>query len=1232
MANNNKDFTFQHLKIASLNIQGLRDSRKRASVFRSVKREHIDIIALQETYLMEKDLNMLKNEWEGTIHLSEGTVRSKGTVTLFSKDIDASIIQEVFTSSGRLVISSLEVGGDMLFIVNSYAPTDDRSKIDFYHQLNSVIKQNINNEYLDNIIMMGDFNCTLNNRLDIISGNYHNENTIKHFQHNIEDLNLEDCWRLFNPNIKEHTWKRRKIARRLDYLFASNSLLPFIKSCNIRSLGFSDHRAVIGDLEFYTFIRGRGSFKMNVSILEENDFSRLIENTITNTLKEYDKYTPDLRFEMLKVRIREAAQHYSIKKSKLRNDIEKKLQNQLNNIETELANDPNNEELNKSYEKVKSQYESIQMEKTKAARIRARIKWMEQGEKNTKFFMSLEKSRSTANTIFKVKLENGSTSVQEGEITEAIANFFEKLYKDEQKFKNSKFKEFIRGLNINKLTHEQKIECEKQLTEDEIYDALKGMNSGSAPGLDGLPVELYRKFWVLLKGPLLEYYNYSFSIGTLSESTQVGLITLIHKGKQLPREIIENWRPITLTNIDYKIIAKVLANRLKRVIGYLVGTHQQGFIKGRNIANVIRKIDDILDYQRAKKINDILFAVDFKQAFDRINADYIQKMLKLFDFGPVMSAWIEILFKNRTACIKNGGHISRFFEVRRGVRQGCPIAPLIFLLAVEILALKIIQSPKIKGIKLPNGEIIKILLFADDTTFLVKNLIDIREILSRLKEFSVFSGLLLNNKKSFLMFTNNKIIHGYEELNIQISSKVKILGITFSNNQTAGTLSENWNGRIKKMINLLSLWSRRQISILGKIQLIKTFGLSQFIYIMQSISIPKNVLEDINRIFFRFIWQKQFTNKNTLERVRREVMYSDKNKGGLNMVNIIDFQNSFLLDWAEKLLMSKENWTIIPKYFLEVVGGKVVFDSSVTLNMFIGIDKIKSNFWKRVLENWIQNNVSHQEKVAIKNPLYNNKLLKYKNKTIFLPSAMKLGINTIEDVWEGEKMMSYAKFINTFGPYTRSWLDYNIISNTINKHNIDINESTEAEHRISFRNNPIGSIGRKGFLTIMQDQKVKCHCMNRWKEKYNVDVDTRHWDNIFSCTKEIKMQSLLWKILHRIYPTNEILVKMKIKDSSKCDRCNDIDSLEHLFYTCEHAQKVWKHIENNIQTRLKANFKLSEEIVMLGYHNKNTEKEISRKINLILAIGKSTISKSRYRQNQNILHILDSETALRNIS
>ena len=916
---------------------------------------------------------------------------------------------------------------------------------------------------------------------------------------------------------------------------------------------------------------------------------------------------------MIKIRIRELSQHYSMNSSIKRKDIEKSLQNKLNNLENRLVNEPHNAEINESITKIKTQYENIQLEKTKASQIRARVKWIEEGEKNSKFFMSLEKSRATANTIFKVKLENGSTTVKEDEITEAIADFFEKLYKDDQKFNRLKFTDFIRGLKINKLTKEQKSECEKKITEHEIHEAIKSMNIGSAPGLDGLPVELYKKYWKWLKRPLIEYYDYCFNIGTLSESTQVGLISLIHKGKQLPRDLIENWRPITLTNIDYKIIAKVLANRLKKVIGNLVGSHQQGFIKGRNIANVIRKIDDVLDYQRSKNINNILFAIDFKQAFDRINVEYIQHIFELFDFGPFMATWIQILFTNRTACIKNGGHVSRFFEVKRGVRQGCPIAPLIFILAAEILALKINQSPNITGIKLPNGEFIKILMFADDTTFFVRGLIDIREILSRLKDFSTFSGLLINNTKSYMMFTNNEKINGYEEFNIQTTEKLKVLGIFFSNRQSAGTLEENWSEKIKKTINILSVWSRRQISIIGKICLIKTFGLSQFIYIMQSISIPKNILQEINKIFFRFIWQNNFKNEKAWERVSRKVICSEKYTGGLNMIDINNFQNSFLLEWGERLLTNADDWTIIPTHYLEQVGGKTAFDSSVSSKQFQGMNKIRSHFWRRVLETWIELNCQEQLKVNIQQPLFNNRLLEFKKKTLFLPSAINQGVKTIQDMYEGDEMITYEQYVTKYGQYIRSWLDYNIIYNSLKKHNKDIRESVRNENTATFRDIPVGKIGRKTFYTLIHSN-AKCNCMNTWKEKYNVDVDTRHWDIIFSCTKEIKMQSLLWKILHRIYPTNDILVKMKIKDSSKCDRCNDIDSLEHLFYKCEHAQKVWKNIEYTIQIRLKANFKLSEEIVMLGYQNKNTEKEISRKINHIIAIGKSTISKSRYRQ------------------
>ena len=126
----------------------------------------------------------------------------------------------------------------------------------------------------------------------------------------------------------------------------------------------------------------------------------------------------------------------------------------------------------------------------------------------------------------------------------------------------------------------------------------------------------------------------------------MGLISLLHKGKSLDRDEVGNWRPITLANIDYKIIAKLLANRLKSVINGIVGKQQQGFIKGRNITNIIRGIDDILSHERNNKLNDILLIIDFKQAFDKIDNNYICHVLRKFGFGDNYVKWIQTLLNN----------------------------------------------------------------------------------------------------------------------------------------------------------------------------------------------------------------------------------------------------------------------------------------------------------------------------------------------------------------------------------------------------------------------------------------------------------------------------------------------------------------------------------------------------------------------------------------------------------
>ena len=390
---------------------------------------------------------------------------------------------------------------------------------------------------------------------------------------------------------------------------------------------------------------------------------------------------------------------------------------------------------------------------------------------------------------------------------------------------------------------------------------------------------------------------------------RVGVINLVHKGHDLSKNSLDNWRPISLCNSDYKIISKVLSKRLDTTINSLVGMQQAGFMKGRNISNIHRTIDDVLDIHRQKKITGALLAIDFKKAFDSVNINCILKCLKLFGFGPNFLRWIKILNTDRLSCVKNGGHVSGTFIMNNGVRQGCPISPQLFILTVEILAQKILQDDNIIGLNpFMSQEALKVAQYADDTTLFLSNTNDLTLSIQHLNKFSDCSGLFLNLNKSYAITTYGLPMNT-NGTQIQFKDTIKILGIYFSNSKPASEIELNWTMRINTVLKAFGRWARRDLTIFGKLHIIKTFGMSQLNFVIQSIDLPNEVLDQINTIFFRFLWKKKFNNKKAFEKVKRNVLYNEYEKGGLRMVNIRRFQDSVLISWAEKLLSNeKQQW------------------------------------------------------------------------------------------------------------------------------------------------------------------------------------------------------------------------------------------------------------------------------------------------------------------------------------
>jgi len=198
--------------------------------------------------------------------------------------------------------------------------------------------------------------------------------------------------------------------------------------------------------------------------------------------------------------------------------------------------------------------------------------------------------------------------------------------------------------------------------------------------------------------------NYAHDHGELSNSQKQAVITLWEK-KGKDKRLIKNWRSISLINVDAKIASKTLAKRLDPNLPELIQCSQNAYVKGRSIFDAVRTIDDILEYTKHTKMSGILVAIDFEKAFDSLDHTYLLKVLSAFNFGPSFIQWIRTLYSNISSCIINNGFTSDYFTVGRGVRQGDPLSPLLFILGLEILACSIQKNDKIQGIQIGNSEV-----------------------------------------------------------------------------------------------------------------------------------------------------------------------------------------------------------------------------------------------------------------------------------------------------------------------------------------------------------------------------------------------------------------------------------------------------------------------------------------------------------------------------------------------
>ena len=196
-----------------------------------------------------------------------------------------------------------------------------------------------------------------------------------------------------------------------------------------------------------------------------------------------------------------------------------------------------------------------------------------------------------------------------------------------------------------------KLECEGDISYNECELAIKSMKTNKSPGLDGICIEFYKKFLPILRNLLTDVFNQCYHNDKLIMSQRIAVMSLIHKKDD--KDDIANYKPISLTNVDYRILTFVLANRLQKVIGKIINDDQTAYIKGRFMGNNVRLVSDVIDYYDILNKSGILLAIDFRKAFDSIEWNFIYKSLESLNFGQSFINWIKTIYNSPEACINS---------------------------------------------------------------------------------------------------------------------------------------------------------------------------------------------------------------------------------------------------------------------------------------------------------------------------------------------------------------------------------------------------------------------------------------------------------------------------------------------------------------------------------------------------------------------------------------------------
>lgn len=445
-----------------------------------------------------------------------------------------------------------------------------------FHGINKII-----GDHEGQVILAGDFNQVMDGIIDKSKPRGRSSPRDREAIHLMtEDLSLVDIWRIVNPSSRDYTFYSNchKTYSRIDFALISKSLVDAVVGCEIGTIAISDHATVELQIDLNTEKTKRGRWRLNTMLLQNKVFSEELTKDLEFFFEVNRGSTDKVAtvWEASKAYIRGKIIAYSTKVKKSSLEREKTLDKEIRELEKDLARQYSNAKY-QTICKLKYQLNDIYNKKAEYALFRLRTKFYEGGEKNGRLLARQLKQKDNLNNISMIKKDNQVVTSSK-EINSIFKSFYQDLYTSAGVLNEEEVEKNFSGLQLPTLSNEQKIRLDAPIKEEEVRDAILSRKNGKSPGLDGFPIEYYKKYIDILAPVLHKVYLEALEIGSLPGTFNDALISLIPKKD---RDISDpaSYRPVSLLGeILVKILTKVLASRLDKILPNIINGDQVGFI------------------------------------------------------------------------------------------------------------------------------------------------------------------------------------------------------------------------------------------------------------------------------------------------------------------------------------------------------------------------------------------------------------------------------------------------------------------------------------------------------------------------------------------------------------------------------------------------------------------------------------------------------------------------------